>query len=112
MNVMKDASSMLGLIAKRQKALGENLANVDTPNYVRKDVDFSQQMNSIGGLSLETKFSSKFGPSPVEEERTGEQVNSANEIVELQKNSVLYSMATRQMSSVITQMKTAINVGK
>ena len=111
MNVMNDASKMLDLIAKRQQALGDNLANVDTPGYVRKDVDFSQQLNSIGG-NLESKFASKFGPSPVTEQREGEQVNSANEIVELQKNSVLYSMATRQMSSIITQMRTVINVGK
>lgn len=111
MNIMNDASTMLGLIAQRQKALGDNLANVDTPGYVRKDVDFSQQLNSVSG-NLESKFSSKFGSSPIAEEREGEQVNAANEIVELQKNSVLYSMATRQMSSIITQMRTVINVGK
>lgn len=111
MNVMTDASTMLGLIAQRQKALGDNLANVDTPGYVRKDVDFSQHLNSVGG-NLETKLATKFGNSPITEEREGEQVNAANEIVELQKNSILYSMATRQMSSIITQMRTAINVGK
>lgn len=111
-NIMNDATNMLGLIAKRQQALGDNLANVDTPGYVRKDVDFSQHLNGSVGGDLESKMSSRFGSAPVFEEREGEQVNSANEIVELQKNSVLYSMATRQMSSIITQMKTAINVGK
>lgn len=111
-NVMNSASNMLGLIAKRQQALGDNLANVDTPGYVRKDLDFSQHLNSPVGGDLESQMSAKFGPAPVFEEREGEQVNAANEIVELQKTSVLYSMATRQMSSVITQMKTAINVGK
>lgn len=109
---MKDASIMLNLIAKRQKVLGENLANVDTPGYTRKDVNFGQCLNSITGGALESSLSSTFGPSPTSVEQTGEAVTPANELMEMQKNSLLYSMATRQMSSVITQMKTAINVGK
>ena len=48
-------SLALDLIAQRQRALGSNLANVDTPGYVRRDIDFSQY---IGGAtaSLETKL--------------------------------------------------------
>lgn len=111
-NTMDNASVMLGLIAKRQKVLGENLANVDTPGYTRKDIDFGQCLNSMGNGSLETKLSSKFGNSAIFDASTGEPVNSANELMELQKNMLMYSMATRQMSSVITQMKTAINLGK
>ena len=34
---------MLDLIAQRQRALGSNLANVDTPNYVRKDINFQNK---------------------------------------------------------------------
>lgn len=111
-NSMDNAGVMLDLIAKRQKALGENLANVDTPGYVRKDVDFGQCLSSIGGNSLESQLTSKFGPSPVMEQSGSETVNTANELIQIQKNSILYTMATRQMSSIITQMKTAINVGK
>lgn len=110
---MNNAGMLLNLIAKKQKALGENLANVDTPGYVRKDVDFSQSLNSIGGSnSLENKLSSKFGPSPTSIEESSDPVNAPNELLAIQKNYVLYSMATRQMSSIITQMKTVINVGK
>lgn len=109
---MKNTGAILDLIAKKQKALGENLANVDTPGYVRKDIDFSQQLGSIGGNSLETQLASKFGPSPAMEERSSEVVNAPNELVQIQKNSILYSIATREMSSIISQMKTVINVGK
>lgn len=106
------ATNALNLIAQKQKVLGENLANVDTPGYVRKDVDFAQHLGPSGLSSLENKLNRKFGDSPTYSHSTGEIVNSANEIMELQKNSMMYTMATRQMSSVITQMKTAINVGK
>lgn len=108
---MNSASLMMDLIAKKQKVIGDNIANIDTPGYTRKDIDFSQCLNSSDN-SLETKLSSKFGPSPTFETESNGQINPADELMQLQKNSLLYTMATRQMSSVITQMKTVINVGK
>lgn len=108
---MKNASLMMDLIAKKQNAIGENLANIDTPGYKRKDVDFSQYLGASSD-SLETELTSKFGPSPAIEKSNNDEINPANELMELQKNSLLYSMATREMSSIITQMKTVINVGK
>ena len=38
---------MLDLISQKQRALGSNVANVDTPGYVRRDVDFSQYLGSM-----------------------------------------------------------------
>jgi flagellar basal-body rod protein FlgB len=109
---MSGTTEILNLIAKRQKCLGENLANVDTPGYTRKDIDFGQYLNTPVTGSLENKLSQKIGSSPMIEEQSGEPVNTANELMELQKNSLLYSMATRRMSSIITEMKTVVNVGK
>ena len=39
---MGKVSLMMDLIAQRQKALGSNIANVDTPGYIRQDVNFGQ----------------------------------------------------------------------
>lgn len=111
MDPMKSTSLMMGLIAKKQKVIGENIANTDTPGYTKKDLSFGQYLNG-SSATLETKLIGKFGSSPISEEISGEKVNIANELMDLQKNSLLYSMATRNMSSIITQMKTVINVGK
>ena len=59
---------MLDLISQRQRALGSNVANVDTPGYVRRDIDFSQYLGSMNS-PLETKLSSELGPSGVIEDR-------------------------------------------
>lgn len=109
---MNNASLMMDLIAKKQKAIGENLANIDTPGYVRKDVDFGQYLSTMGGNSMEPEISAKYGTPPLFNETSNEPINPANELMELQKNALLYSMATRRMSNIITQMKTVINVGK
>ena len=108
---MGKVNLMMDLIAQRQRSLGSNIANVDTPGYIRQDIDFSQYLSTMNS-PLETKLSTKLGASAIMEDRTEEPVNSANELLQLQENSILYSMATRRMSNIITEMKTAINVGK
>ena len=102
---------MLDLITQRQVALGSNLANMDTPGYVRRDIDFSEYLGSMNS-PLETKLSEKLGASAVISERTYEEIRPDKELMELQHNAIMYTMATRRMSNIITEMKTVINVGK
>lgn len=108
---MGKVSLMMDLISQKQRALGSNLANIDTPGYVRRDINFADYLGTINN-PLETKLSEKLGPSAIIEEKTYEEIDPANELMELQENSLLYTMATRRMSNIITQMKTVINVGK
>lgn len=108
---MGRVSLMMDLIAQKQRALGSNIANVDTPGYIRQDIDFSQYLSTMNS-PLETKLSEKLGPSAISTLQSEEPVNSANELLRIQENAILYSMATRRMSNIITEMKTVINVGK
>ena len=108
---MGKTSLMLDLISQKQRALGSNVANVDTPGYVRRDIDFSQYLGSMNS-PIETKLSTALGPSGVIEDRREQEIDIAEELAEMQKNSIMYTMATRRMSNIITQMKTLINVGK
>ena len=102
---------MMDLITQRQVALGSNLANMDTPGYVRRDVDFSEYLGSMNS-PLETKLSERLGASAVISQRTYEEIRPDKELMELQQNALLYTMATRRMSNIITELKTVINVGK
>ena len=108
---MGKTNLMLDLISQRQRALGTNVANVDTPGYVRKDIDFAQYVGSMNS-PLETKLSTALGPSGVIEDRQHQEIDIAEELAEMQKNSLMYTIATRRMSNIITEMKTVINVGK
>lgn len=108
---MGKVTLMMDLITQKQRAIGSNLANMDTPGYVRRDVTFSDYLGTLNN-PLETKLSEKLGPSGVIEERRGQEIEADHELMELQQNSLLYTMATRRMSNIITEMKTVINVGK
>lgn len=108
---MGKTTLMLDMISQRHRALGANIANVDTPGYVRKDIDFSQYLGSMNS-PIETKLSTALGPSGIIEDRQRQEIDIAEELSEIQKNSLLYTMASRRMSNIITEMKTVINVGK
>lgn len=108
---MGKVSLMMDLISQRQRALGSNVANVDTPGYIRQDINFGQYLSTMNS-PLETKLSEKLGPSAIAMDQSEDPVNPANELLQMHENSILYSMATRRMSNIITEMKTVINVGK
>lgn len=109
-NPLQKSQLYLDLISARSEAVAGNIANMDTPNYVRRDVEFSQYLNTMNS-NLETKLSQKLGPSGVMEPQS-KALSAEDELVIMQKNSILYSVAARQMSNTITEIKTVINVGK
>ena len=111
MDALGNTNLMLDLISQRQRALSSNVANMDTPGYVRRDIDFSTYLGSMNS-PLETQLSQKLGPSGIIEDKERQEIDIAEELSEIQKNSLMYTIATRRMSNIITQMKTVINVGK
>ena len=102
---------LLGLIAARQKMLSNNISNMDTPGYTRQDISFSQFL-APEVSPLETKLSQKMGTKTIWSEFSDEKVDIGKEFAEMQKNYLTYTLATRKVSSTITQMRTAINMGQ
>ena len=101
---------MLDLVSQKQRALSSNLANVDTPGYVRKDVNFSQYLGSMNS-PLETQLSAKLGPSAIIQDKENAAISPGNELAQMQKNSILYTVATKRLTSLITEMRKVISVG-
>ena len=107
---MAKVNLMLDLVSQRQRALGTNLANVDTPGYLRKDISFDQYLGTMNN-PLETELSIKLGPSGIIEEQQGG-VEPTYELEQMQKMSIIYSVAVRRMTNLITQMRSVAQVGR
>lgn len=110
LNSIGKSHLMLDAIAKKQQVHSANLTNMNTPGYIRRGVDFSQLLSNSNS-PLETQLSTKLGPSPFMLEEEGE-VNVPQELIEMQKNTLLYTIATRRVTSAITQLRTVSQVGK
>lgn len=100
----------MDVIAMRQEALADNIVNIHTPGYRRKDIDFSQYLNTSTASGLEAKIVEKYGPPPLASSTSGQAIKAEDELAAMQKNYMLFSAASRQLSSTITQIKTAMNV--
>ena len=109
LNALDKSVKILDILTKKQEIIADNITNMDTPGYVRKDIKFSNYLNSSGS-SLEAKLDEKLGPGLIAMEASGP-VEPAQEIANMQQNYVLYSMATRKMKSTITELRTVIDVG-
>ncbi|EKE03982.1 MAG: hypothetical protein ACD_20C00122G0004 [uncultured bacterium] len=109
-NAIDKTGLILDLIAKKQEAIGANLTNVNTPGYVRQDINFSQYIGTLNS-PLETQLSKKLGSSPLMRQSGGE-VSAPAELIELQKNALFYAVATRRVNAVIQELKTVTQVGK
>lgn len=103
-------SLMLDLVSQRQKALSGNLSNIDTPGYIRKDVDFSQYLGSMNS-PLETQLSEKLGPSAIIQDQQSKKVDSVYEMAEMHKNAIIYKTAAKRVTSALANIKTVISVG-
>ena len=108
-NSIDRCNLMLDLAAHRQRALAGNISNIDTPGYIRKDIDFSLYLGSMNS-PLETKLSEKLGPSAVIQDQQGK-VDSVYELSEMHKNAIVYKTAIKRVTSALNQIKTVINVG-
>jgi flagellar basal-body rod protein FlgB len=98
----------------RQSALAGNLANVDTPGYVRKDVDFHDALAAAGGTG-ESPSAISFAPqddssAPVRAD--GNSVDADQENSELAQNALEYDALTRVASARIDILKTAMGVSQ
>jgi flagellar basal-body rod protein FlgB len=104
-------SNMLSAISQRQKINSANVANAQTPGYIARSASFSDLLQENN--PFETPLSQKMG-SHLEEidQETGAPVDLQKELVEMQKNGLFYSMATRRASTIFTALKTASQVGR
>ena len=112
MHLLNEPQKMLNMISKRQECLSDNIANMHTKGYRRKDIDFSHYLNEGISSNLEARMIDKYGASPISSSSGagGENISTEDELALMQQNYLLYNVAVRHLSSTITEIKTAMNV--
>jgi len=108
----------------RNEVLSSNIANVDTPNYKRKDVSFATYLNSaLGGTNNTTStltqriknidlsnVNSKIytDNSNLSYRSDGNNVDIETENVELASNQIMYNALIDSMSNEFSRMKSVL----
>ena len=99
----------------RQKALANNVANIETPGYRRFDVKFKQllakALDSSGQIDLNEIEAQIYQPKQTPVKSNGNDVNLETEVGEMVKNTLRHSAFIQLLNKKYKQIEMAMNVG-
>lgn len=111
----------LDVSARRASVLAANLANVDTPGYRARDIDFRSAMDEArAGLRMETTHNGHIRSNagnggdelmyriPLQPSADGNTVNAHVEKAEFSKNAIRYSAALGFLGSRVNSLLNAV----
>jgi len=116
---IENLTSAMNWAANRQKILQHNLANADTPNYQRRDLDFAQELASeVERLPLKRTHPRHLGASMVEPNNSVTQwgvvrvdqngVDPEVEMVTTVQNFMYFQGLTQELNSQFRRLRMAI----
>lgn len=98
----------------KNEVISSNIANIDTPGYKRRVVEFGNLLEEATTSLKSDKSNSNPGVKITIDESTdslrtdGNNVNIDTEMVELAKNSIYYNLLTQKMNGEIQKIESAI----
>lgn len=117
MDVIDLIGKALNIRSSQHKVISGNIANVETPGYKEKNVDFKKEMNRAmrSGLSSASGMDIEITESPDNDglpSIDGNTVNVENEMVKLTENQVMYHSLVQIAAKRFSMMKFLISEGK
>lgn len=117
MDVIDLIGKALNIRSSQHKVISGNIANVETPGYKEKSIDFKKEMNravnsdlkSAAGMDIEITESPDNGGLPSID---GNTVNVENQMVKLTENQVMFQSLVQIAAKRFSMMKFLISEGK
>jgi flagellar basal-body rod protein FlgB len=107
-SILSQLQSYLSLTNQRETVIASNMANVDTPGYRTKDVDFQHELSRAMADSS-TPHAAVRDVSGLLERPDGNNVDIDREAMKLSEVQLQYQMGTQLMKDRFHQVITAIN---
>jgi len=109
---MKLLSSMMDFRSQKHQLIVSNIANIDTPGYTSKDLQFKgilgEEMQKKLTTTDKRHFSGQFanaGSIDCEVTDSGERVNIDKEMTNLAENHLMYNMSVELLSRKLRSIK-------
>ncbi len=98
----------MDLLSARQQLVASNLANIDTPGYRTRDIDFQFEFLSLAGGERPQVVE----PSGLTVKNDGNNVSLDRETRLLAENAIRFSLASQLVKNRIRTIQKAIEEGK
>lgn len=108
-------SKLLDLQAKSQKVISQNIANVNTPNYKRREFKFDKALHEALGKGNAYAYRDVTGwvdrPNTTPVRNNGNNVDVELEMVNMKETEMLYEIYSQVYNKKSSLVKKAINGG-
>ena len=101
--------SMLRGLSARQTAIADNIANVETPGYTAKTVDFETSLREALASGGAPDVNPSTSLTTDQALPNGNNVQIGQEMVSLQQTNLSYEMAIQAMTSKFSILRTSIS---
>ena len=110
-SMLQALQGYLQLTTERQQLITSNMANVDTPGYHTRDLNFQNAMEHVLQGSNETLSSSSLEIPDLPERLDGNNVNVDRESLLLSQTQLQYQLGVQLVKSEFHKLYTAIKEG-
>ena len=111
-NTLSVLSKMMELSTRKHQVIANNIANANTPGYIRRDLNFEDEMSRIINSQDWKGLREMDGEVSLDETNTprndGNNVNLTQEMNEMSQNGVLYDLVHQAFKSRVGIIKNAI----
>ncbi len=110
--LMSELEKYMDLVAFRQGLVSSNLANIDTPGYRTRDIDFASELRRASGQLADGPLNPRVREvGGLIERPDGNNVNLEREGLALARTQLQFRMGVELIRSEIHRLQTAINEG-
>lgn len=103
----------MDLLSARQKLVASNIANIDTPGYKTKDIDFQfELLNASSGSGGAGQYPNVLDAPGLVTKSDGNNVSLDREARLLSENALRFSVASSLMKSELRMVESAIKEGQ
>ena len=112
----KTLERLLDYSAIRQKVIAQNIANADTKNYKRQDVEFKELLDQgIKSLDNQKHIKDEFKVKVDEKSianSDGNNVDVNREMADMAKNTIMFKFAAKKLTGYYQTLQGVIKGGK
>jgi flagellar basal-body rod protein FlgB len=110
--MLRLVEGFLGLVSTRHKLITSNMANIDTPGYRTRDINFRSELHRALDSGTATMSPSSHAVPGLVQRPDGNDVNLDRESLLLAETQMQYQVGVQVVRSEFHRLLSAINEGK
>ncbi|OGV68993.1 MAG: flagellar basal-body rod protein FlgB [Lentisphaerae bacterium RIFOXYB12_FULL_65_16] len=112
----RSITQMMDLAMQRQRLIAQNLANVNTPGYIRHDIEFHETLAKLVAAGDDSSAAAAVRPTVVEDTTDkmrddGNNIIPGREMSEMMQNGVFYNLLSKAFNTRLNILRSAMRSG-